>query len=120
MTRGALTTFSIANDVAKYFAILRRCLVACMRPHITPWATFFTGYHALTFSRKCHSQLHHFNALIIIALIPLALRGVLIERWKLDLFSAEILRLWIRRADCTLHRIKLLDMLIAALGVCVT
>ena len=34
MTRGALTTFSIANDVAKYFAIIRRC--SCWRPAIAP------------------------------------------------------------------------------------
>jgi K+-transporting ATPase ATPase B chain len=70
MTRGALTTFSIANDVAKYFAIIP--------------AMFVAAYPALAALNVMH--LHSpasailasviFNALIIIALIPLALRGV--------------------------------------------
>jgi K+-transporting ATPase ATPase B chain len=70
MTRGALTTFSIANDLAKYFAIIP--------------AAFVVTYPALGALNVM--QLHSpatailsaviFNALIIIALIPLALRGV--------------------------------------------
>jgi K+-transporting ATPase ATPase B chain len=70
ITRGALTTFSIANDVAKYFAIIP--------------AMFMTTYPAL--ARFNIMGLHTpqsavlaaviFNALIIIALVPLALRGV--------------------------------------------
>jgi len=70
MTRGSLTTFSIANDVAKYFAILP--------------AMFMTTYPSLQklnimYLRNPHSAVLAaviFNALIIIALIPLALRGV--------------------------------------------
>jgi len=75
MTRGALTTFSIANDVAKYFAIL---------------PALFTGIYALNGKSPLAvlniMQLHSpqsailssviFNALVIVALIPLALRGV--------------------------------------------
>jgi potassium-transporting ATPase ATP-binding subunit len=70
ITRGALTTFSIANDVAKYFAIIP--------------AMFMTTYPALGALNIMH--LHSpqsavlaaviFNALIIVALVPLALRGV--------------------------------------------
>src|SRR5689334_2110522 len=70
ITRGALTTFSIANDVAKYFAIIP--------------AMFVTTYPALGVLNVMH--LHSpesavlaaviFNALIIVALVPLALRGV--------------------------------------------
>ena len=70
MTRGALTTFSIANDIAKYFAILP--------------AMFMTAFPVM--ARLNIMKLHNpqsavlaaviFNALIIIALIPLALRGV--------------------------------------------
>jgi potassium-transporting ATPase ATP-binding subunit len=70
MTRGALTTFSIANDIAKYFAILP--------------AMFMTTYPVM--GQLNIMQLHTpqsavlaaviFNALIIIVLIPLALRGV--------------------------------------------
>ena len=76
MTRGALTTFSIANDVAKYFAIIP-ALFGSLYPG-------FNGKGALSMLNIMH--LHSpqsailssviFNALIIIALIPLALRGV--------------------------------------------
>ena len=70
MTRGALTTFSIANDVAKYFAILP--------------AMFVTTYPAMQALNVMHLATPQsailsaivFNALIIIALVPLALRGV--------------------------------------------
>ena len=70
MTRGALTTFSIANDVSKYFAIIP--------------AAFVSTYPALASLNVMHLSTPHsailsaviFNALIIVALIPLALRGV--------------------------------------------
>lgn len=70
MTRGALTTFSIANDVAKYFAIIP--------------AIFVSAYPALGKMNIMHLHSPHsailsaiiFNALVIVALIPLALRGV--------------------------------------------
>ena len=70
ITRGALTTFSIANDVAKYFAILP--------------AMFMVAYPGLAALNIMHLSSPHsailsaviFNALIIIALIPLAIRGV--------------------------------------------
>jgi K+-transporting ATPase ATPase B chain len=70
MTRGSLTTFSIANDVAKYFAIIP--------------AMFVTTYPELRVLNVMHLASPHsailssvvFNALIIIGLIPLALRGV--------------------------------------------
>jgi len=70
ITRGSLTTFSIANDVAKYFAIVPAMLMATF-PAIAPMNIM-----------KLHSPTSAilsaviFNALIIIALIPLALRGV--------------------------------------------
>ncbi len=70
MTRGALTTFSIANDVAKYFAIIPAMFLA-----------FYPQLGALNIMRL-HSPESAilsaiiFNALIIVALIPLALRGV--------------------------------------------
>jgi K+-transporting ATPase ATPase B chain len=70
MTRGSLTTFSIANDVAKYFAIIPAMFVVTYPP-----------LQALNVMRLHSSQSAIlasviFNALIIIALIPLALRGV--------------------------------------------
>ena len=67
MTRGALTTFSIANDVAKYFAIIPAA-----------FASTYPALKALNFMQFTSPILSAviFNALIIIALIPLALRGV--------------------------------------------
>ncbi|RAY13806.1 K(+)-transporting ATPase subunit B [Actinomadura craniellae] len=70
ITRGALTTFSIANDIAKYFAIIPALFVA-----------LYPGLDALNVMRLHSPQSAIlsavvFNALVIIALIPLALRGV--------------------------------------------
>ena len=70
ITRGALTTFSLANDVAKYFAILPAMFVVV-----------FPGLQALNIMKLSSPQSAVlsaviFNALIIVALIPLALRGV--------------------------------------------
>ncbi|MCR3744308.1 hypothetical protein BS35_006892 [Actinomadura glauciflava] len=70
ITRGALTTFSIANDIAKYFAIIPALFVG-----------LFPGLEALNIMRLASPQSAIlsavvFNALVIVALIPLALRGV--------------------------------------------
>ncbi len=70
MTRGALTTFSIANDVAKYFAIIPAMFVA-----FYPQLQALNVMHLATPQSAILSAII-FNALIIIALIPLALRGV--------------------------------------------
>jgi potassium-transporting ATPase ATP-binding subunit len=70
ITRGALTTFSIANDVAKYFAIVPAMLMATF-PAIAP----LNVMHLQSPASAILSAVI-FNALIIIALIPLALRGV--------------------------------------------
>lgn len=70
MTRGSLTTFSIANDVAKYFAILPAAFTATY-----PSLRRLDVMHLSSPSSAIFSAVI-FNALIIIALIPLALRGV--------------------------------------------
>jgi len=70
ITRGALTTFSIANDVAKYFAIIPAMFVA-----FYPQLAVLNVMHLQTPESAILSAII-FNALIIIALIPLALRGV--------------------------------------------
>ena len=70
MTRGALTTFSIANDVAKYFAIIPAAFVT-----IYPALGALNFMH-LTSPTSAILSAVIFNALIIVALIPLALRGV--------------------------------------------
>ncbi len=73
MTRGALTTFSIANDVAKYFAILP-AMFAIAYP-----AMSVLNVMRLTTPQSAILSAVIFNALIIVALIPLALRGVRYE-----------------------------------------
>ena len=70
MTRGCLTTFSIANDVAKYFAILPALFMAVF-PEIAP-----LNVMRLTSPESAILSAVIFNALIIVLLIPLALRGV--------------------------------------------
>ena len=70
MTRGALTTFSIANDIAKYFAILPAMFMATY-PALAKLNIM--GLHS---ARSAVLASVIFNALIIIVLIPLALRGV--------------------------------------------
>jgi potassium-transporting ATPase ATP-binding subunit len=70
ITRGALTTFSIANDVAKYFAIIPALLVGVF-PVIAP-----LNIMGLVSPESAILSAVVFNALIIIALIPLSLRGV--------------------------------------------
>jgi K+-transporting ATPase ATPase B chain len=82
ITRGALTTFSIANDVAKYFAIIPAMLMATF-PVIAPLNIM--GLHS---PGSAILSAVIFNALIIIALIPLALRGVKFR----PLGAADILR----------------------------
>ena len=70
ITRGALTTFSVANDVAKYFAIIPAMFAAAF-----PQLNILNVMHLATPQSAILSAVI-FNALIIIALIPLALRGV--------------------------------------------
>jgi len=70
ITRGALTTFSIANDIAKYFAIIPAMLVGAF-PAIAP-----LNVMRLASPQSAILSAVIFNALVIIALIPLALRGV--------------------------------------------
>jgi len=112
MTRGALTTFSIANDVAKYFAIIPAM-----------FAGTFPVLNALNIMRLQTPQSAVlsaviFNALIIIALIPLALRGVK----YVPMGAAALLRrnLWIYGVGGILVPfvgIKLIDMVITRVGM---
>jgi len=107
ITRGALTTFSIANDVAKYFAMLPAM-----------FAGVFPGLEELNIM-KLHSPQSAiasaiiFNALIIVALIPLALRGV---KYKPASASTMLRRnLWIYGAGGLVLPficIKLIDLII--------
>jgi K+-transporting ATPase ATPase B chain len=112
MTRGALTTFSIANDVAKYFAIIPAA-----------FASTYPALKALDIMRLATPESAImsaviFNALIIIALVPLALRGVKYRA----LGAAAVLRqhLWIYGVGGIIIPfvgIKLIDMILVALGL---
>jgi K+-transporting ATPase ATPase B chain len=109
MTRGALTTFSIANDVAKYFAI-----IPAMFAGTFPVLQALNIMHLRTPQSAVLSAVI-FNALIIVALIPLALRGV---KYR-PMAAAALLRrnLWIYGAGGIIVPfigIKLIDMLITS------
>jgi potassium-transporting ATPase ATP-binding subunit len=111
MTRGALTTFSIANDVAKYFAIIPAA-----------FATTYPVLNALNVMGLATPpsailSAVIFNALIIVALIPLALRGV---RYRPIGASAVLRRfLWVYGMGGIILPfigIKLIDLILVALG----
>jgi K+-transporting ATPase ATPase B chain len=112
ITRGALTTFSVANDVAKYFAIIPAM-----------FAGAFPVLNILNIMRLHNSQSAIlsavvFNALIIIALVPLALRGVryrplgaaALLRWNLLIYG-------VGGVIAPFFGIKLIDMLLTRLGM---
>jgi K+-transporting ATPase ATPase B chain len=112
MTRGALTTFSIANDVAKYFAILPALFMVAF-PELAPLNVM---HLASPFSAILSAVI--FNALIIILLIPLALRGVQYR----PLGAAALLRrsLLVYGAGGVVAPfvgIKLIDLCLAAVGL---
>ena len=99
MTRGALTTFSIANDVAKYFAIIPAAFAATYPP------LGALERHAPRDARSAILSAVIFNALIIIALIPLALRGVRYRPLGAARAAApQPADLRPRRADRAVHR----------------
>ena len=112
MTRGSLTTFSIANDVAKYFAI-----IPAMFAGTFPVLNALNIMHLRTPESAVLSAVI-FNAVIIIALIPLALRGVKYRAMG----AAALLRrnLWIYGFGgivIPFVGIKLIDMLITRVGL---
>ncbi|HWF92456.1 MAG TPA: potassium-transporting ATPase subunit KdpB [Terriglobales bacterium] len=112
MTRGALTTFSIANDVAKYFAIIPAMFAATF-----PVLNALNIMHLRTPQSAILSAVI-FNALIIVGLIPLALRGV---KYR-PMGAAALLRnnLWIYGAGGIIVPfigIKLIDLMITHIGL---
>lgn len=112
ITRGALTTFSIANDVAKYFAI-----IPAMFSGVFPVLDKL-NMMALDSPRSAILSAVVFNALIIVALIPLSLRGV---RFRADsapvMLRRNLLIYGLGGLAVPFIGIKLVDLAIAALGV---
>jgi potassium-transporting ATPase ATP-binding subunit len=88
MTRGALTTFSIANDLAKYFAIVPALFAATL-----PWLKSFDIMHLHSATSAILSAVI-FNALIIPALIPIALKGVAYRPVGADALLRRNLLIW--------------------------
>jgi potassium-transporting ATPase ATP-binding subunit len=112
MTRGALTTFSIANDVAKYFAIIPAMFLA-----FYPQLQALNVMHLRTPQSAILSAII-FNALVIVALIPLALRGV--QYRPVGAATALVRNLLIYGLGGVVVPfvgIKLIDMAITAVGL---
>ncbi len=112
MTRGALTTFSIANDVAKYFAI-----IPAMFAGTFPVLNALNIMHLRTAESAVLSAVI-FNALIIIALIPLALRGVRYKPMSAEaLLRRNLLIYGVGGLIAPFIGIKLIDMFITGIGL---
>ena len=112
ITRGSLTTFSIANDVAKYFAI-----IPAMFAGVLP-ALDRLNVMDLSTPRSAILSAVIFNALIIVALIPLALRGVKFRAvGAAALLRRNLLIYGVGGLIAPFIGIKLIDIIITALGV---
>jgi len=112
MTRGSLTTFSIANDVAKYFAIIPAMLILAF-PAIAP-----LNIMRLHSPNSAILSAIIFNALIIIALIPLALRGVEYKPiGALAILQRNLLIYGLGGIVVPFAGIKLIDVIITSLNL---
>ena len=112
MTRGALTTFSIANDVAKYFAIIPAMFLA-----------FYPQLQALNIMNLQSPQSAIlsaiiFNALIIVALIPLALKGIAYRPiGAAALLRRNLLIYGVGGLIAPFAGIKAIDLIVSAIGL---
>ena len=112
MTRGALTTFSIANDVAKYFAIIPAMFLA-----FYPNLRALNVMHLATPQSAILSAII-FNALIIVVLIPLALRGVTYRPvGAASVLRRNLLIYGLGGIIVPFIGIKLIDLLITTIGL---
>lgn len=111
MTRGALTTFSIANDVSKYFAILPALFVS-----VYPQLGILNVMH-LSSPKSAILSAVIFNALIIVSLVPLAIRGVAFHAESAaKLLARNLLIYGAGGIIAPFIGIKLIDMSLAAIG----
>jgi K+-transporting ATPase ATPase B chain len=112
MTRGALTTFSIANDVAKYFAIVPALFAGTL-----PWLKAL-DFMNLTSATSAILSAVIFNAIIIPCLIPIALKGVTYRPVGADALLRRNLLIWgLGGVIAPFIGIKLIDLTLAALGL---
>lgn len=112
MTRGALTTFSIANDIAKYFAIIPPLFIG-LYPQLDKLNIMrLASPESAIFSAVIY------NALIIVALIPLALKGIKYREVPASkLLSRNLLVYGIGGIIAPFIAIKIIDVIITALGI---
>jgi K+-transporting ATPase ATPase B chain len=112
ITRGALTTFSIANDVAKYFAIIPAIFVISLKPLGALNIMGLASPHSAILSAII------FNALIIIALVPLALRGVKYRPIGASkLLQRNLLIYGLGGIVAPFVGIKIVDLIVTAIGL---
>lgn len=112
MTRGALTTFSIANDIAKYFAIIPALFVS-LYPSLDKLNLMQLGS-----PKSAILSAIIFNALIIIALIPLSLKGVKYREVKASsLLKRNLLVYGLGGMIVPFICIKLIDIILCAIGI---
>ena len=112
MTRGSLTTFSIANDLAKYFAIIPALFMG-----LYPGLAALNIMHLESASSAIFSAIIY-NALIIVALIPLALKGVKYREVPAGkLLSRNLLVYGLGGIAAPFLAIKLIDMIITGIGL---
>ena len=110
MTRGALTTFSIANDVAKYFAIIPAMFAAAFPVLVA------LNIMGLKTPQSAILSAVIFNALIIVALVPLALRGVAYKAMSADaLLRRNLLIYGVGGVVAPFAGIKIIDVVITTL-----
>lgn len=111
MTRGALTTFSIANDVAKYFAIVPAIFMAAM-PQLTA-----LNVMGLTSPKSAILSAVVFNAVVIPCLIPVALKGVAYRAVGADaLLRRNVLLYGLGGVVVPFIGIKMIDLMLSAMG----
>jgi potassium-transporting ATPase ATP-binding subunit len=112
MTRGALTTFSIANDVAKYFAIIP-AMFAAFYPQLG-----VLNIMGLATPQSAILSAIIFNAIIIVALIPLALRGVQYRAVGAEkILQRNLLIYGLGGIIVPFIGIKLIDVIITTIGL---
>ncbi len=110
ITRGALTTFSIANDIAKYFAIIPAMFVAAY-PSLDA-----LNVMGLATPQSAILSAVIFNALVIVALIPLALRGVRFRAAAAgDVLRRNLLVFGLGGVLVPFAGIKLIDLLVSTI-----
>lgn len=112
MTRGSLTTFSIANDVAKYFAIIPAIFMATL-PHLAP-----LNIMGLASPKSAILSAVIFNAIVIPCLIPIALKGVKYRAVGAnELLQRNLLIYGLGGVLVPFVGIKLIDLVIAGIGL---